>query len=260
MKLPRYHRVKYALAGVLLGLGAPLGSLVIRYFLHHNGEFLAGLIHEWDQASFFYIYMTIGCTVMFAIFGFVLGEKGDALEKEKKKATNLAITDGLTGLYNHRYLQEHLGAEFERVKRYGTPLTCLMLDIDNFKEVNDQHGHVFGDHVLRIVARILKEQVRRVDTVGRYGGEEFLILMPHTTAQDVQPLAERIRMELQDYPFHLNGQEIRVTLSIGIANAAPHGPFKDRKSLLEAADAALYRAKTSGKNRIHIWDKPGSEN
>jgi diguanylate cyclase (GGDEF)-like protein len=255
--ITRLHRVRYALAGVALGLGAPLGSLLLRFLFHHAGEtWPARLAHEWMLASYFYVYMTVGTMTAFAIFGYVLGAREDVLEKEKKYVSNLAIKDGLTGLYNHRYLLEHLTAEFEQVKRYGFPLTCLMLDVDNFKHVNDQHGHVFGDRVLRVLARILREQVRRVDTAGRYGGEEFLILMPHSIAVDVLPVADRIRAEFQEYPFHVDGQTINVTISIGIATASPAtGHVKDKKSLLEAADAALYKAKSEGKNRIQIWSR-----
>jgi diguanylate cyclase (GGDEF)-like protein len=251
------HRTMYALAGALLGLGAPLGSLAWRLIFSEPGILLERVSREWNQASYFYIYMTAGTMIAFGLFGFILGNKGDALEQEKRRARTLAITDGLTGLYNHRYLQDHLAAEMERARRYKTPLTCLMLDIDDFKRVNDTQGHPFGDHVLKIVAHVIREQVRRVDTAGRYGGEEFLILMPHTTANEIMPLAERIRMEVQEYPFNAGGQNIHVTLSIGVATYDPHAEsFRDKAGLLQAADDALYSAKNHGKNRTHVWSKP----
>lgn len=256
MKWPRKHQITYALMGVLLGLGAPLGSLAWRVLGKGTGDLWQRLALEWSLASYFYWYMTIGTVIAFALFGYVLGIRGDALEKEKKRADALAIHDGLTHLYNHRYLQDHLAAEMERAQRYKTPLTCVMLDIDNFKAVNDTYGHPFGDHVLKIASRIFREQVRRVDTVGRYGGEEFLLLMPHTTAREVLPLAERIRAEVQDYPFHTNGEPIHVTISIGIATHDPRSQGAVNKSdLLKAADEALYSAKKSGKNQTQIWSK-----
>ena len=142
----------------------------------------------------------------------------------------------------------------ERATRYQTPFTCLMLDIDDFKSINDTHGHPFGDQVLRTVAHIIREQVRRVDTAGRYGGEEFMIFMPHTTSEQVLPLAERIRTEVQEYPFHARGENVRVTLSIGMATYAPPGrTFKNQRGLVDAADQALYQAKRGGKNQIRIY-------
>jgi diguanylate cyclase (GGDEF)-like protein len=242
--------VGYPLAGALLALGAPLGCFLWRWLTSQNQDFF---VSELQSYQFFYLYMTFGTSGAFALFGYVLGKKGDVLETQRTTSERRAITDGLTDLYNHRYLQEHLSAEIERSQRYHSPFTCLMLDIDNFKHVNDTFGHPFGDEVLRVIARILKEQVRRVDIVGRYGGEEFLILMPQTTSQEVIPVADRIRHEIQEYPFRREGANLQVTLSVGMATFDPNSATPPTRSgLLKAADEALYQAKRSGKNRTQV--------
>src|ERR1039457_6088079 len=135
------YRTRYALAGGILGLGAPIGALIWRVLLPVDREIIAHFLREWQQASYFYSYMTVGTVCAFALFGFVVGQRSEGLGWR-------AITDGLTGIYNHRYLHERLAQEIERSDRYHTPLTCLMLDLDDFKKVNDDFGHPFGDQVL----------------------------------------------------------------------------------------------------------------
>jgi diguanylate cyclase (GGDEF)-like protein len=159
----------------------------------------------------------------------------------------------LTRLYNHRYLQQQIVAEEERAGRYKTSLTYLMIDIDDFKSINDTCGHAYGDEVLIVIARIIREQIRRVDTAGRYGGEEFLVLMPHTKAIEAWPVAERIRSEVQEFPFRFEGRNVHVTLSVGMAtyDAAIQG-FAKKGQLFKAADKALYQAKKDGKNKTQL--------
>src|SRR5688572_19972261 len=149
-------RMRYAIVGGILGLGAPLGSLALRIFSHPPGEWVTALLTEWQTATFYYIYMSIGTVVAFSLFGLLVGKDNEAL-------SDLSTTDGLTGLYNHRYLQEQLSEEIDRSDRYATPVTCLMVDIDDFKKVNDQHGHPFGDEVLRTTAGLIRNSVRRTD-------------------------------------------------------------------------------------------------
>ena len=247
------HHWRYALVGALLGLGAPFGALVLHLMLGHPGMMLSRIMEEWVGASYYYVYMALGSVFVFTLFGFVLGKKNDRLEEENRRATALAVTDGLTGLYNHRYLQQQLTAEFERARRYATPLTCLMLDLDDFKAVNDTYGHPFGDDVLRTAARVIREHVRRVDTAGRYGGEEFLVLMPHTVAAEAMPVAERIRAELQEFPFRCDSRNVRVTISIGVATypGTPESPMT-KNDVLKLADEALYTAKRNGKNQVRL--------
>ena len=172
------------------------------------------------------------------------------------------FTDVLTGWYNRRYLQTRLGEELARARRHGTTLTCLMLDIDYFKRVNDSYGHAAGDSVLREVAHRIESEVRASDVAARYGGEEFVILLPETQTGSGERLAERIRRAVAREPFDIGkGRQIDVTASIGIATAAPGRDDADLKTLGDAliarADVALYRAKAAGRNALAISSDAG---
>jgi len=161
-----------------------------------------------------------------------------------------AVTDELTGLFNHRRFQEVITAEVERSKRFEQELGLIMLDIDDFKRVNDTYGHLQGDFVLREVARVLRESSREIDEPARYGGEEMAVALPQTGLQGAYDFAERVRQRIQALQLPLlNGDGIlRVTASFGAASL-PHSAKVDKDALVAAADAALYRAKRSGKNR-----------
>lgn len=166
------------------------------------------------------------------------------------------FTDVLTGWYNRRYLQVRIKEELARAKRHSMPLTCLMLDIDHFKRVNDSYGHAAGDRVLREIARRIDSQVRATDVAARYGGEEFVVLLPDTGPDSGALLAERIRKEIAGTAFDIGSKDITVTASIGIASASPRRSDVDLKTVGEAliarADVALYRAKSAGRDRIAV--------
>ncbi|GMR11533.1 MAG: hypothetical protein BMS9Abin28_2368 [Anaerolineae bacterium] len=169
-----------------------------------------------------------------------------------------SITDSLTGIFNRRYLDRRLEEEVDRSRRYGFPLSVLMLDIDHFKKVNDERGHQFGDLVLNELGRIISKSVRRSDIVARYGGEEILIIAVHTTLSDAAELGERLRRhvetsELGKEASQREGGSIKVTVSIGIADLKDG--MNDRQALIEAADGALYQAKSEGRNRVVIADQ-----
>ncbi len=239
--------IRYALVGILIGLGAPLGSLVWSVLVRPQGGLISTLAFEWNSASYYYIYMTVGTVIAFSLSGYAVGRRNEDLR-------DLSITDGLTEIFNHRYLHEQLAKEVERSDRYTTALTCLMLDIDDFKEVNDRYGHPFGDQVLVTIARLIREGVRQTDVVGRYGGEEFLIIMPHTEREAALLLANRILKAVAGYPFLSGMVSVHVTLSIGLATYPflDHG-VKTKNGLLSAADQALYQAKRTGKNKTVVW-------
>jgi diguanylate cyclase (GGDEF)-like protein len=161
-----------------------------------------------------------------------------------------AVTDELTGLFNHRRFQEVITAEVERTRRFGQELGLIMLDIDDFKRVNDTYGHLQGDMVLREVARVLRESSREIDEPARYGGEEMAVALPQTGLQGAYEFAERVRHRIESLKLPLLEGEgtLRVTASFGAASL-PHSAKVDKDALVAAADAALYRAKRSGKNR-----------
>jgi diguanylate cyclase (GGDEF)-like protein len=159
-----------------------------------------------------------------------------------------ARADGLTGLANRRHCEDALGAELARVLRFGGPLSIVLGDLDDFKSVNDEHGHPVGDTVLREFARVLENSVRDVDVAGRWGGEEFLLVLTGTDARGAVRLAERVRNYLEGRTLLTpEGVPVRITASFGVAEYEGGWDVED---LVTAADAALYEAKRSGKNRV----------
>jgi diguanylate cyclase (GGDEF)-like protein len=166
-----------------------------------------------------------------------------------QETKRLSITDSLTGLYNRRYFYKHLDIEFARSKRYGNAFSVMLFDIDNFKNINDTFGHQAGDIVLQRLAGILKSVSRETDVVVRYGGEEFIVLLPSTSEEEAIALAERIKNTVEKTVINVNNFEnVNITLSGGIASFPISA--SDTKTLLSAADSALYSAKGSGRNKI----------
>jgi two-component system, cell cycle response regulator len=165
------------------------------------------------------------------------------------RVKNLSIRDSLTDLFNHRHSIELVSHEFERVGRYQESFSVLMIDIDHFKQINDEHGHPVGDVVLRDVAHLLKDTLRTVDAVGRYGGEEFLAVLPHTTSEEAVQTAERVRQRVEQHGFKVQDKTLKVTISIGVATY-PGGHADSASTLIREADQALYRAKDAGRNRV----------
>jgi len=178
------------------------------------------------------------------------GQAGVALENARlfAQVQKLATTDELTGLLNRRHFFELARAELSRAVRHGLPLSAMLLDVDRFKSVNDNYGHAAGDQVLRQVAAVCRETLRAEDVVGRYGGEEFAVLLPATALGEAAAgLGERLRAALEGTVVVLPGLELRVTASIGVAELRED---EDLASLLNRADAALYAAKGGGRNRV----------
>ncbi|MDY0341057.1 MAG: sensor domain-containing diguanylate cyclase [Coriobacteriia bacterium] len=162
----------------------------------------------------------------------------------------LSVTDRLTELYNHGYLHSRLDEEIERAMRFGHRLSVIMLDIDDFKQFNDQYGHPKGDTVLRAVSSIVRQNLREIDVAARYGGEEFVVVLPETDVAGALAVAERIRVSAEAFP-HItgdHGERTTQTISLGVATYPVHA--SDGASLIEAADQAMYWAKRSGKNRV----------
>lgn len=179
------------------------------------------------------------------------GQLFESIQKANERLEHLAITDGLTGLYNHRYFRQRLEDEFERAHRYTLPLSCMILDIDNFKRINDTYGHLNGDIVLRGIADTAQRSVRKSDIVARYGGEEFVVIMPQTGLEGARAQAERVRRETAAQVFENFPEGVRITVSIGVAVYDPE-TMLDCEAMLRIADGALYKAKREGKNRVIV--------
>ncbi len=177
----------------------------------------------------------------------------DELRHANALLEKLAVTDGLTSIYNRRYLMDALEKEFHRAKRYGESFAVILIDVDHFKNVNDNFGHQMGDFVLRELAQILFQQLRGTDTVGRYGGEEFVILLPGTDLQGAAALADRARHLVEQHPFRRGDAFARITLSAGVV-AYPHPLLQSPDDIVQQADAALYRAKKQGRNVVQVMD------
>ena len=167
----------------------------------------------------------------------------------------LAMVDGLTGLFVRRYFDARIEEEIERSRRYGTPFSVIMLDVDDFKKLNDTYGHLVGDRVLRAIANVIKAQMRGVDTAARYGGEEMGVILPRTEMVGAYNLAERIREAIAELRITTDDEPPRalaVTASLGIS-AFPESKALDGVDLVRRADKALYRAKKTGKNRVELF-------
>ncbi len=175
----------------------------------------------------------------------------ESLQNDLDRSLEMAVTDPLTGLRNRRYVRRHL----DTLLRGGRGATALLVDVDHFKRVNDGFGHATGDHVLQEIALRMQDQLRATDVIGRYGGEEFLVVLDTDLADEVMMIATRLRRAIADMPFRLGDQRASMTISTGVAIAAP-GMTAD--TMLSAADAALYRAKRGGRNRVELADRADS--
>jgi diguanylate cyclase (GGDEF)-like protein len=176
---------------------------------------------------------------------FLLGIKRAILYQQVQE---LSVTDTLTGAFSRRHYLERFGEELERSNKFKYHFSCLMIDIDHFKEYNDRYGHLVGDAILKEVSTRIKENIRQIDLMGRYGGEEFSIVLTETGKDDARYVAERIRRAIEEACIRVYDEDLKVTISIGISSFPADG--QDTRSLIEKADQALYKAKETGRNRV----------
>jgi len=176
-------------------------------------------------------------------------EKLKEIEIMKEEALRLSYTDDLTGIYNHRFFVEQLTREVERHRRYSTPLSLLMIDIDYFKHYNDGNGHLAGDQVLRAIARLIERGVRQTDIVARYGGEEFAAILTNTGTKGAFDIAERVRRNVADTRFPNERSQPNKDLTVSVGMATISSSISTLTDLIREADHALYRAKKAGRNR-----------
>ncbi|MCM2326373.1 MAG: GGDEF domain-containing protein [Lysobacter sp.] len=176
------------------------------------------------------------------------------LERVQKRLAELAATDLLTGLFNRRHLFTRIGEEYRRMARDRRSVTrvdrigFIMADIDHFKSINDSHGHLGGDEVLRQASNRLKASLRAYDVIGRYGGEEFLVMLPHTGIEAAKAVAERMRLAIRETPIYLDGKALQVTASFGVSESSDAD--EDEEKALQRADEGMYRAKEGGRDRV----------
>lgn len=240
-------------AAIALALVAQSKYLVLLFGALGTILTLAGFLvsHPLSNVSNEIVILNRGLSIFalltVTITGFVLIHKQERFDQQ---LTELANTDPLTGLLNRRLLLKEMSRRMDEARRYGSALSVMMLDIDRFKRVNDRHGHLAGDRVLREVAGVIKSCARRTDYVGRYGGEEFLLVCPNTDADEAAILSERIRSSVEG----LGEPELRIprkiTVSIGVAEMTY--AELESKELLASADRGLYRAKKAGRNQVAI--------
>jgi diguanylate cyclase (GGDEF)-like protein len=167
---------------------------------------------------------------------------------------DLASRDGLTGLYNHRFIQNTLQSEFERAQTNGHPLSVIVLDVDHFKDYNDSHGHLMGDYVLKTLADLLQHNVGDIDIVARWGGEEFVIVCPKCTPESAHALAARLCKTIAAYPFEGRETQPKRCVSVSVGVAAMTHRTLDPSELIRAADAAVYEVKRNGRDGVRFMD------
>ncbi|MGD8243126.1 MAG: response regulator [Desulfobacterales bacterium] len=177
----------------------------------------------------------------------------DSLHAHYEKALNSALLDGLTGIYNHAYLKRFLDLEIKRSQRQGHSTSLLMIDLDNFKQINDNLGHMAGDAILREVARRVKASIREIDVAARYGGEEFAVVLPYGDSKALRKVGERIRRLIEDQPFLVPGREDDQRVTVSVGGAVYPTDAATVEALIDTADRMLYQAKREGKNRVVIF-------
>jgi len=252
----------------------PLPKLTYARIVYGGREYLSKGFQnsEWKQSSDIYVHSQPSGSVDVVFAGSEVAENATLLKKEQsllrviserlgriierfqaeQLLVKLATTDPLTGLYNRRHFFDLAAMEVERAKRYGRPLTCIMFDIDFFKHINDSYGHLFGDRVLQSMVWRCHETIRRVDIFARYGGDEFIILLPETGIRRSKQLADRLCIGFQNQALQIDEHEIVITLSLGLASIQGNDHLA-LDVLLNRADEALYEAKAKGRNQVSSW-------
>jgi diguanylate cyclase (GGDEF)-like protein len=243
------HYLTYPALGALLGVASPVGAFLLRWAIADPILTRLWIESELRYNSLFYWYMGVGTVLSFVVFGYALGLRSERLRvgnrilSARVEELHLkSVTDALTGTFTHGYLYEALELEIQHALTHKAPLSVMLLDLDDFKRINDDHGHLFGDRVLRETAETIVAHTRAGDIVGRYGGDEFMVIMPGADAATALSVAERARDAIAASGY-------QVAVSAGVATYDGRVPEKPG-DLLHRADMNLYQAKRDGKNRV----------
>jgi diguanylate cyclase (GGDEF)-like protein len=252
------HYVLYPLIGFFLGLGSPVGAFLLRYWMADPILKSLWVRHELEYNFLFYAYMGVGTVIAFILFGYFLG-----LRSERQRIRNRilaarvdelhlkSVTDSLTGSYSHGYLHETLELEIQHALTHSTPLSVLLIDIDDFKKINDTHGHLFGDRVVKETAETLAAHIRSEDLLGRYGGDEFLVIMPQADEDTAVGVARRLCSAVSR-----NGHLATVSIGTATFRGGGDSAAEGAKDVIHRADLNLYQAKREGKNRVSCAPAP----
>jgi diguanylate cyclase (GGDEF)-like protein len=250
-------RVLYGIASAVLAL--TIGSILVAAGVMPYAPLLAappyvgGRISGWWIAQMSAVGFSVSVAVLF-MFAYLIAR----LRDREARLLRLSRTDVLTGVANRRHFIEVFAREFDRAKRYGTPLACVLLDLDHFKQINDRFGHLVGDRVIVAAAEAFGRSLRAHDALARWGGEEFVVLLPQTDLAGAESVAERCRSSLDETVIDTGSGTLHVTVSVGVA-AHPEPSASSGDELLRRADEALYRAKKGGRNRVASLPPPAED-
>lgn len=253
------YRERGGLLGAVIGFTVPLIALLLRTLLPSKLEFLRlGLYQEVMEYPLYYAYMFLTVPLILGLFGYYLGHLRDrlarqyvSLERLNAILRNQSRTDDLTGQYNHRHVMSEIDKEIDRARRYQHVLSGMMVDLDGFKRVNDEHGHISGDEVLRQAAGVLVDSIRRIDILGRYGGDEFFIILPEADGNAAKTVAERLQRSMREHHFNVGMNYVALTISVGLCTFRDFTDV-DTNAFVSKADSALLNAKRGGKDRIGV--------
>jgi len=226
------YSVIFLFLGALALLYIPNPIMVADYSLTFTSRFIASFL---------------AVIIMSYLYEYARHRSYAALQVLRKKVEQEARTDELTGLFNRRHLYEYMQQSLHRTRRLHMPMSLLLIDIDNFKSINDNYGHQFGDEVLVLIAQTLRESLRNHDTIARWGGEEFLVLLTETGNTAARTVAEKLRATIQSLPIRRDGQDIPMTISVGMHTA---NQTESLDAMLNHADENLYTAKHNGRNQV----------
>jgi diguanylate cyclase (GGDEF)-like protein len=242
--------ILYTLIGFLLTLWSPFSTLFLLWYSPHAALEITGYIDGALRNHLLFFVSTLAATsLFFPIYGYFLGRRTDILTLKNRRLTRQVLTDPLTGLGNHRFLHDQFKIEFRKHRASRRPISCLMMDLDHFKRINDTWGHPYGDYILERFAAILKKCIRTGDMASRYGGDEFQVILPNCDQDEVKVVAERIRRETKRRIFTRRKKRVRLSVSLGAMTSYESSGFNYRQ-FIALSDRALYDAKRGGRNQV----------